>query len=159
MEEIVAKEAKVKEVVGDEVVEVKGEEMVEEKVKEEVEEKVVEERVVEAGQWLRVCLGARTAGVIMDLPWDPAVLDHPHPANLDNPLLVSPESPIWTLRFLLHHVHHKILGQRRGGGGGNTPRQTPASGVGYMRLLVASGVAQEEERGSGPSFRQGGEDV
>ena len=95
----------------------------EEKVKEEVEEKVkeeVEEKVTGAGEWLRVFLGGRAFGAIMDLPWDPAVLAGPHPPNLNHSLLVS---PIWTLRFLMHRVHHKILGQGRwvwADGGGST---------------------------------------
>ena len=122
MEECVVKEGKVKEEVEEEVVEVEVEETVggkvEGKVKEEVEGKVVEEKVVEekvagAGQWLRGCLGSPTAGTIMDLPRDPAVLAGPHPPNLDQPLLVPPESPVWTLRFLMHCVHHKILGRGR----------------------------------------------
>ena len=113
MEEWVAREAKVKEEVVDEVVEVEVEEMVEEKVKEEVEEKVEEEKVTGAGQWLRAFWGDGAAGAIMDLPWDPAVLAGPHPPNFDHPLLVPPESPIWTLRFFMHCVHHKILGQGR----------------------------------------------
>ena len=37
----------------------------------------------------------------------------PTPQNLDHPLLVPPESPIWTFCFLMHRVHHKILGQGR----------------------------------------------
>ena len=107
-----------KEKVVDDVVEVEVEETVEEKVKEEVEEKVVEKRVVEekavgAERCLMVFWGARTAGSILDLSWDPAVLAVPSPPDLDHPLLVPPGSPIWTLRFLMHRVHHKILGQGR----------------------------------------------
>ena len=49
MQEIVAKEAKVKEEVVDEVVEVEVEETVEETVKEEVEEKLAEEKAVGTG--------------------------------------------------------------------------------------------------------------
>ena len=77
MEEIVAREARVKQEVGDEVVEVEVEEMVQEKVEEEVEETVVEEKAVESGQWLRVFGRAKTAGAIVDLPWDPAILAGP----------------------------------------------------------------------------------
>ena len=67
-------------------------------------------------------MGSRVAGA-HDLPWDPAVLAGPHPPNLDTPLLVAPESPVWTLRFLLVRVHHRLLGAGRwvwvdGGGGG-----------------------------------------
>ena len=36
----------------------------------------------------------------------------PTPQNLDTPLL-APESPVWTLRFLLVRVHHRLLGARR----------------------------------------------
>ena len=76
---------------------------------EEVEE--VGERVKD---WLIGFLGSREAGSIMDLPWDPAVLDAPPPPpSLNNPLLVSPESPIWTLRFVMLCVHNQILGQGR----------------------------------------------
>ena len=68
-------------------------------------------------------MGSRDAGAIQDLPWDPAVLTGPHPPNLDTPLLVAPESPVWTLRFLLVRVHHRLLGAGLwvwvdGGGGG-----------------------------------------
>ena len=81
MEDIVAKEAWVKEEVVDKVVEVE----VEETEEDEVEEKVVEEKTVGAEQWL--FWGAREAGSIQDVPWDPAVLAGPHPPNLDQPLL------------------------------------------------------------------------
>ena len=87
--------------------------MVEETVKEEVEEKVVEEKAVGAGQRLRGFLGTREAGAIRDLPLDPTVLTSPHPSNLDHPLLVSPESQVWTLRFGIQRVHQRILGQGR----------------------------------------------
>ena len=113
MEEILAKEANVKEEVVNEVVEVEVEETVEEKVKAGVEEKVVQEKAVGAGQWRRGFSGARTAGSILHLPWDPAVPAGPHPPHLDHPLLVPRESPIWALSFLMHRVHHKILGQQR----------------------------------------------
>ena len=62
MEDIVAKEAKVKEEVVDEVVEGEVEETAKDMVKEEVEEEVVEEKAVGAGHWLRAFLGAREAG-------------------------------------------------------------------------------------------------
>ena len=111
MEGIVAAEAKVKEEVEDEVVEVEVEEMVEEMVKEEVEGKVVEEKAVGEEQWLRGFLGTREAGAIRGLPCDPAVLAGPHPPNLDHPLLVPPESLVWSLHFLMQRVHQRILGQ------------------------------------------------
>ena len=98
--------------VEDEVEEV-GEEKVGERVQEEVEENVVEEKVVVGGGWLTGFLGSRVAGAIMDFPREPAVLAGHHPPNLDHPLLLSSESPIWTLRFVMHRVHHKILGQGR----------------------------------------------
>ena len=58
-------------------------------------------------------MGSRDAGAIQDLPWDPAVLAGPHPPNLDTPLLVALKSPVWTLRFLLVRVHHRLLGAGR----------------------------------------------
>ena len=58
-------------------------------------------------------MGSRAARALQDLPWDPAVLAGPHPPNLDTPLLVAPESPVWTLRFLLVRVHHRLLGAGR----------------------------------------------
>ena len=58
-------------------------------------------------------MGSRDAEAIEDLPWDPAVLAGPHPPTLDTPLLVAPESPVWTLRFLKVRVHHRLLGAGR----------------------------------------------
>ena len=58
-------------------------------------------------------MGLRDVGAIQDLPWDPAVLAGPQPPNLDSPLLVAPESPVWTLRFSLVRVHHRLLGAGR----------------------------------------------
>ena len=46
----------------------------------------------------------------MDLPSDATVLDGPHTPGLERPLLPPPESPICTLRFVLHRVRHKVLG-------------------------------------------------
>ena len=164
MEDIVAKEAKVKDDVVDEVVEVEVEETVEEKVKKEVEEKAVEEKAVRVRQWLRVFWEAREAGSIQDLPWDPTVLAGPHPRNLDQPLLVPPESEIWNMLFLMHCVHHKILGLWRSVSadeGGGPPRQTPAGGGGggSRGLVVAIGVAHKEEGGGAPPPSKRGEDV
>ena len=62
---------------------------------------------------MRTDLRSQAAGAIIDLPWDPAALAGPNAPHLDHPLLVRPESPIWTLRILMHHLHHKILGQGR----------------------------------------------
>ena len=111
---------------------------------------------------LRGFLGGRTEGAIMDLPWDLAVLAAPHPPNLDHPLLVPRESPIWTVRFLMHRVNHKILGQGRwvwADKGGIHQDKPQRVGGDCRGLVVATGVAREEEGGSGPPFRQGGEDV
>ena len=75
-------------------------------------------------QWLKVMMGLRDARAIQDLPWDPAVLVGPHPSNQVTPLLVAPESPVWTLRFLWQRVHHWLLGGGAvgmgGRGGGST---------------------------------------
>ena len=60
-------------------------------------------------QLLRWLMGSRDARAIHDLPWDPAVLAGPQPPNLDTPLLVAPESPVWSLRVLLVRVHHRLL--------------------------------------------------
>ena len=86
---------------------------------------------------------SRAAGAPQDLPWDPAVLAGPHPPNHDTPLLVAAETPLWTLRFLLVRVHHRLLGAGRWvwvdgasigigwtGGGGCPPGQAPAPGGG-----------------------------
>ena len=35
------------------------------------------------------------------------------PKNMDTPLLVAPEGPVWTLRFWLVRVHHRLLGAGR----------------------------------------------
>ena len=106
---------KLKEEEEDEVVEVEveAEAMEEGMVKEEVEAKVVMETTAVGGRvspWLRVMMGSRDARAIQDLPWDPAVLACPHPPSLDIPLLVDPKSPVWTLRFLLQRVLHRLLG-------------------------------------------------
>ena len=88
---------------------VEAEEMEEEIVKDQEAAKLVVATPAEGGggsQWLRGMMGSRDAGALQDLPWDPAVLRGPHPPNLDTPLLVAPESPVWTLRFLLVWVHH-----------------------------------------------------
>ena len=47
------------------------------------------------------------------VPWSPPALEGPQPPGLDDPLLLPPESPIWTLRFLLHRTHQKMLGEGR----------------------------------------------
>ena len=58
-------------------------------------------------------MGSRDAGALQDVPWHPAGLDAPHPPNLHTPLLVAPESPVWTLRFLSQRVYHRLLGVGR----------------------------------------------
>ena len=40
----------------------------------------------------------------------PSSLAPPPPPNLDRPLLVTPESPVWTLRFLMQRVNQRLLG-------------------------------------------------
>ena len=102
----------------DEVVEVDVHGEVEEKasVKDEEEEtKVVEAAPAGGGtsDWRRGLMGSRAAGTLQDLPWDPAVLAGPHPPNMDTRLLVAPECPVWTLRFSLVRVHHRVLGAGR----------------------------------------------
>ena len=94
--------------------------------------------------WLRGLMGSRAAGGLQDLPWDPAVVAGPHPPNLDTPRLVAPESPVWTLRFLLVWVHHRLLGAGQwvwvggGGGGGCPPGRALAPGGGRGVVGVAT---------------------
>ena len=151
---------KVKKEEEDEVVEVdvEPEELMKGMVKEEEEAKVVVERPAGVGggvsQWLGVMMGSRHAGPIQDLPWDPGYLAGPHPPNLDNPLLVAPESLVWTLRFLLQRLHHRLLGGGGVGmgarGGGGPPGQAPAPKGGQRVVGVARGVAgAAEEMGGG----------
>ena len=102
--ELAAVVARVKDKEVDEVVEVDVEgEMEEAIVKEEEEEtKVVVAAPAGGGgvsHWLRGLRGSRATGAIQDPPWDQAVLVGPHPPNLDTPLLVDQETPVWTLRF------------------------------------------------------------
>ena len=129
--------ARVKDEEVDEVVEVDvhGEMEEEASVKDEEEEtKVVEAAPARGGtsDWLRGLMGSRAAGGLQDLPWGPVVLARPHPPTMDTPLLVAPESPVWTPRFLLVRVHHRLLGAGRwvwvDGGGGCPPGQAPAPG-------------------------------
>ena len=128
-------------------VDVHGEIEQEASVKDEEEEtKVVEAAPAAGGGDERLAqglMGSRAAGALHDLPWDPAVLAGPQPPNLDTPLLVAPGSPVWTLRFLLVRVHHRLLGAGRwvwvdGGGGGCPPGQAPAPGGGGGVLGVAT---------------------
>ena len=139
--------ARVKDEEVDKVVEVDvhGEMEEEASVKDEEEEtKVVEAAPAGGGtsDWLRGLMGSRARGALQDLPWDPAVLARPHPPNMDIPLLVAPESPVWTLRFLLVRVHHRLLGAGRwvwvDEGGGCPPGQAPAPGGGRRVVGVAT---------------------
>ena len=145
-------------------------EMEEASVKEEEEEtKVVEPAPAGGGggQWLRGLMGSRAAGDIQDLPWDPAVLAGPHPRNLDTPLLVDPETPVWTLRFLLVRVHHRLLGAEHwvwvdGGEGGFVHLDKPLR-LGWSRGRGGGNVSCRG-RGIGDGGRwapprKGGEDV
>ena len=154
MEEWVTKEAKVKEDVEEGLVE----EMVEEKVKEEVEGKAVG-----AGQWVRGFLGGGTAGAIMDVLWDPAVLVRLHPPNPRPPPPCPPGESDLESPFFDAACASQILGQGRwvwADEGGIHHYQTPTGGGGVCRgLLVAPGVAREEEGGGALPFLQGGKDV
>ena len=164
--ELAAVVARVKEEEVDEVVEfdVEAEEMEEEIVKEEEEAKVVVKTPAGGGggQWLKGMIGLRDAGALQDLPWDSAVVACLHPPNLDTPLLVAPESPVWTLRFLLVRVHHRLLGAGRSvwvdEGGGCPPAQAPAPRGGQRVVGVATSVAGAGEamgRGAPPSPEMG----
>ena len=44
----------------------------------------------------------------MDIPWDP--VGSPPPPALHHLLWLPVESSIWTLRFVMHRVHHRLLG-------------------------------------------------
>ena len=110
-------------------------------------------------------MGSRAAGALQDLPWDPAVLVGPHPPNLDTPLLIAPESPVWTLRFLLVRVHQRLLGAGQwvwvDEGGGCPPGQARAPRGGQRVVGVAMCVAGAGEAmgGGGRPPRKGDEDV
>ena len=144
--------------------EVKEEEevVVEEKVSDDVKAEVVEEKVEGTGMaWWRGFSGNRGAGAIMDMPWDAAVPAGPHPLGLDNPLLLPLESPVWTLRFVMHRVHHKTVGQGmwvwvdEQGVHINKPLR-----VGVFRGYGNGSLNRRKGgRESGPPFRQGGGDV
>ena len=168
--ELAAVVARVKDEEVDDVVEVDVQgEMEEASVKEEEEETKVVEAAPAGGktsQWLRGLMGSRAARAIEDLPWDPAVLAGPHPPNLDTPLLVAPESPVWTLRFLLVRVHHRLLGAGRwvwvDGAGvvhlGKPLRLGVVEGSwGWQRELPGPGNKRWGE--VGPPPERGGEDV
>ena len=66
----------------------------------------------------------------------------PTPQNWDNPLLVAPESPVRTLRFLLQRVHHQLVGGGAVGMGGRRgvgPRgQAPAPRGGQRVVGLAT---------------------
>ena len=133
-------------------------------MKEEVAAQVAEHKVEVTGMpWLRTFLGGRTAEAIMDLPWDPALLVGPHPPALDHPLLMPPESPVWTLRFVMHRVHHKISGRGRwvlvDEWGVHKDKPLRVGGGGSRGMARAAGNAGGEEGRGGPPFQPGGEDV
>ena len=152
-------------------VDVHGEMEEEASVKDEEEEtKVVEAAPAGGGgtsDGLKGLMGSRVAGA-HDLPWDPAVLAGSHPPNLDTPLLVAPESPVWTLRFLLVRVHHRLLGAGRwvwvDGGGGLSTWTSPCA-RGWSRGRGGCNVSCRGRGISGggrcppPPPRKGGEDV
>ena len=170
--ELAAVVARVKDEEVDEVVEVDVHGQIEEaSVKDEEQETKVLEAVPAGGggtsDWLMGLMGTRAAGALQDLPWDPAVLAGPHPPNLDTPLLIAPESPVWALRFLLVRVHHWLLGAGRWvwvdeGGGGVVHLDK------HLRLGVVEGrgAGNVSCRGTGISGggrwappRKGGKDV
>ena len=163
--------ARVKDEEVDEVVavDVHGEMEEERSVKDEEEETKVVEAAPEGGgtsDGLRGLMGSRAAGALQDLPWDPAVLGGPHPPNMDTPLLVAPESPVWTLRFFLVRVHHRLLGAGRwvwvDGGGGLSTWTSPCA-WGWSRGRGGGNVSCRGRGTSGggrcPPPRKGGEDV
>ena len=168
--ELAAVVARVKEEEVDEVVELdaEAEEMEEEIVKREEEAKAVVASPAggRASQWLRQMMGSRCAGALQVLPWDPAVLAGPTSQNLDTPLLVAPESPVWTLRFLLVRVHHRLLGAGRWvwvdeGGVIHLDKALHLGVVngswGWQRELPGAGEAMGG--GAPPPKKNGGEDV
>ena len=59
------------------------------------------------------------------------VLMGPHPLRLDTLLLLPLENPMCTLRFVLHLVHHKLLGGGGGWEGGSM--RTDQSGLGGLK--------------------------
>ena len=169
MERIVAAEVdEVKEEVVDEVVEVQveAEEMVEETVKEEVEAKVVVETAVGGGgDWLRFFGGRGMRGPSRTCHGTRPSWLTPSPKNMDQHLLVPPESPVWTPRFFDAAGASKACGGGEvgmGGRGGGGPRgQAHAAGGGPRVVGVASGVARAKMGGDAPPPPpgKGGEDV
>ena len=82
-------------------------------VKGEGEKKVKREGEATSGvsNWLRGFLGYRDGTAILDLPCPPPPRSWRAPTHpgLDTPFLLAPESPMWTLPFILHRIHAKIL--------------------------------------------------
>ena len=127
-------------------VDVHGEMEEEASVRDEEEETKVEEAApAGGGGGERLAQGAD--GVEGGDPLGPAMAPGsrgwPPLPNLDTPLLVALESPVWTLRFLLVRVHHRLLGAGRwvwvdGGGGGCPPGQAPTPGGGPRVVGVAT---------------------
>ena len=136
---------KVKEEEEDEAVEVDVEpqEMEEGMVKEEVEVKVVVETPAggRGGEpWAQGDEGVQGWGGHPGAAMKPGSPGCPHPPNLDTPLLVASESPVWTLRFSLQRVPHRLGG---GGvwvdeGGGGPLGQDPAPRGGQRVVGVAT---------------------
>ena len=98
---------------------------------------MVEEKVEVTGMvWLRGFLGTGGRGHHGLVVGPHRRAGPPPPGARRHPLLLPPESSNWTLRFVMHHVHHKIFEEgrwvwvdERGGPRG----QTPAGGEGGFR--------------------------
>ena len=92
------------------------EDVVQDRVKEVVEEVVV--KVEGPGMaWFRgFFFGKPGAGGHHGYAWGPR---RPQgPPRLETPLLLPSVSPVWTFRFVMHRVHHKIFGPGEVGVGG-----------------------------------------
>ena len=135
--------ARVKDEEVDKVVEVDvhGEMEEEASVKDDEEEtKVVEAAPAGGGvtsDWLKGIDGVEGCGGPPGPAVGPGSPSWPPPPKPGHPLLVAPESPVWTLRFLWVRVHHRLLGAGRwvwvDGGGGVVHLDKP------LRLGVVEG--------------------
>ena len=146
--ELAAVVARVKDKEVDEVVEVDVEgEMEEAFVKEEEETKEVVEAAPAGGGGEPVAQGVDGVGGCTRQSWLA-----PTPQNLDTPLLVDPESPVWTLRFLLVRVHQRLLGAGRwvwvDGGGGLSTWTSPCA-WGWSRGRGGGNVSCRGRRSDG----------
>ena len=165
--------ARVKDEEVDEVVEVDvhGEVEEEASVKDEEEEtKAVEaapaggedERLAQGFDGVEGCGGPPRPAMGPRSPGWPPPLKHGHPSPR------RPESPVWTLRFLLVRVHHRLLGAGRWvwvdrGGGGLSTWTSPCA-WGWLRGRGGGNVRCRGRGTSGggrcpPPPRKGGEDV